>query len=218
MNQRGWLICLVGVLVMCLASVYWLVRSSLSQPELIEVPVARSDIRAGTLLANPEQFFETRSYPKSSVGPATIKAMDRLRGKVVAKPILDGEPANPAQLAEAGPTVISAPNRKALTVRVHMDPETDKHVQPTAIVDLVCWKRSPDGELQYSVFAEGVEVLAVCADDLKTLATNSVIALQTLALTPEETERVRAVSPEDEIYLILHERKDATAKAHEKKP
>jgi Flp pilus assembly protein CpaB len=108
---------------------------------MIEVLVARAEVRPGTFLAAPEEFFEKRSVPESEIGAYPITNMDQLRGRMVLKVIAAGSPVRTNQIEQSADAFNRKPWAMAIRVTTHC---LGRIIGPGARVDLISVEKDAD--------------------------------------------------------------------------
>jgi Flp pilus assembly protein CpaB len=90
--------------------------------ERVPVLVAKQDIRSGTWIKDPAEFFHTVHYPKGEEPADALRASSQLVRKWTVRPMLEGEPVRDYDLADQEPTQLGERER-GMTIPV---PEADR--------------------------------------------------------------------------------------------
>jgi Flp pilus assembly protein CpaB len=208
MERRGWLIVVAGLIGVCAAS-FWLIRSSQRQSETVQVLVARSEVRAGTYLAAPEKFFDSRVYPKADVQPDAISDMDELREKVVLRKIAMGQPARRIHVmqGESPPLPFNLPpGHYAVTLRAKIEAELSGFVVPGSRVSLIYFVPDPKDpkKVMARMLLENLVVLHYQgASPEETRYPPPVSAILTVSVKAEELTKLATVSGDRELMVVL---------------
>lgn len=192
--------------------------------ETVDVWVASANIPAGTSAedAKGQGLIATTVLPRKAVAEGAVPSLAAIAGKVAAVEILKGEQILAARFVERGSdgTGLTIPGgRQAMALEVEAPPgvagfvRAGSHVSVIAHVDVV-GSSSSAVEPQSKYVVQAVEVLAVGTRVVET-ATDGARAdaareqqvsdkvMLTLAVTPNEAEKLAFAILEGEIYITL---------------
>lgn len=201
----------------------WLIRVYLERqapqvalPPMVQVAVAAADLPvATTLRAEMVTFIE---WPEKSVLPGSFTDIGALTGRVLAAPLVKGEPIVEGRLAESGRGVglaaLIPPSMRAMTVRVNEVIGVSGFIHPGDVVDVLTTMRAPMArgstiETYHSrVVLQGIRVLAA-GEELTTRNERPIkVPVVTLLVTPEQSERLALAHTHGELQLTLRSRTD----------
>lgn len=169
------------------------------QVDKIKVPVAREVLRQGTFIREPEAMFETKEVARELVPPNTILDVTKLKNKSLQRTLDAGSMCTNRDLGDTEGLGKNLPEgHRAQTIRVTVDSAVAGFILPGSHVDLVCMV--PDSkdprQTMAKTFLQNKLVLAVNTDDVRPEGAKVMAApaFVTLALLPEEVERVARAS------------------------
>jgi Flp pilus assembly protein CpaB len=186
---------LIPVVLLCAGCSKRAVEQALPKPSMVELPVARVDLRPGTIIeGEPELFFKRGESPADRLPSGCIVSLDALRNVVIVRPVKDGQFITKADVVDLGGlTRAGPPGTRATTIRF-------EPMHPSFVgnkVDVI--SASGDKEI-------------VVVQDVLVLAINSVTeakgtwALVTLALKPEQAEQVFKAAEDSKLLLVPHKK------------
>jgi pilus assembly protein CpaB len=205
-------------------------------PNRDTVPVASLNLPAGRIITRGDIGLTLRSQ-MGEVSPHTMGNPQDIIGRVLREPLKPGEPFLTTNLYPEG----NGPNLseqlklglRAVTVPVDSLGTLGGHVRPGAIVDVLfrtAQRRDDEGfeeipEMTVTLFA-GVEVLAVGPDPIaqrpatqdRQAEPRDPMVYVTLACTPEQSSKLRAVLGHGEIALAMLPQPAAEPAAPERQP
>lgn len=177
------------------------------EEEKVPVVVAKQKIAMGTLVKNPEQFFEVREFNASQAPKKALTKLEDLKDKRLNKPLsaeqfvssddfLDGKSGDLSAALPAG--------MRAVAIRTNMEKSAGSFVLANSRVDLMLTVKKADHDSWSRIFMQNILVLAVdtfrVRDPEKDHHIPSVI---TLAATPEEAEKIMMAQAMGEISMVL---------------
>jgi Flp pilus assembly protein CpaB len=177
-----------------------------SKPEeqLATVLVASRPIPAGTFIAKPELWFETKELPKSRIPDSAITNLERIRQLVAAKTFVPGSTVCPDDLLkkEGGNQTNGVPKgKRAITIRVSHDDCVA--FQPGSRVAVLNTVKGGDKEGYTQTILEDMLILA--ADPIDNSAPKGGSGPRygnvTLAATPEECETLALAQQMGSLHL-----------------
>jgi len=213
------------LLILICASVIGFLASVLVYRVVSQVARARSDQSEQIVVAAVDigladtvtsQHIRLVNWPKASVPPGALRTTEGAEGRVVRSSVVAGEPLIEGKLAPqlAGrggimPMLIPE-GQRGVTIRVDEAMRESGFVQPNSRVDvLVSMPKAPgSGEKIAKVILQDVTVLAagqtVEMKDNKPVTNTTV----TLALTPQQVERLAVAQSEGRLMLVQRNLRD----------
>lgn len=170
------------------------------------VVVAAVDIPAGESLIAEQ--LRTVMWPKDSLPPGAINNPMLVLGRLAVKDFVVGEPILEAKLAPKDVTTgvmtfLIPPGKRAITVGVDQVSGVSGFILPNSHVDVIVTTQPPDGVKVSRTVLQNMQVLAV-GQILDQKGGKPVpVPTVTLAVTPEEAERLALASNEGRLQLVL---------------
>ncbi len=172
----------------------------------VPVVMAADDIQVGTKLEAHDVHVVT--LPQSAVPPGAFSATSQVLGRGAILPVSKGEFILPSKLAavNAGtglPSMIPQ-GMRAVSVRVNDVVSVAGFVQPGTHVDVLATGQGGGNDRQTTTVLENVLVLAVGKSlDRNPLADAQTAPVITLAVSPDDAQKLALVSQEGRIQLSL---------------
>jgi len=172
----------------------------------VPVVMAADDIQVGTKLEAHQVHVIT--LPQSAVPPGAFSATSQVLGRGAILPVSKGEFILPSKLAalNAGtglPSMIPQ-GMRAVSVRVNDVVSVAGFVQPGSHVDVLATGQGGGNDRQTTTVLENVLVLAVGKSlDRNPLADAQTAPVITLAVSPDDAQKLALVSQEGRIQLSL---------------
>jgi len=172
----------------------------------VPVVMAADDIQVGTKLEAHHVHVVT--LPQSAVPPGAFSATSQVLGRGAILPVSKGEFILPSKLAalSAGsglPSMIPQ-GMRAVSVRVNDVVSVAGFVQPGSHVDVLATGQGGGNDRQTTTVLENVLVLAVGKSlDRNPLADAQTAPVITLAVSPDDAQKLALVSQEGRIQLSL---------------
>lgn len=195
------------------AYVRGLERQALGRGDTVRVLVAKETIPAGTAAADAMHrgLMGRTSIPRQAVVDGAIASLEDIDGRVAGVDILRGEQIVGKRFVtpERARSAFAIPaERQAMAVEVSGPQGVGGYVQRGDRVSIIARSAGSDARVAYLV--QGVEVLAVgqrapkaAAGGRETSAPQTGKVVLTLALTPQEAEKVAYALMEGELWLTL---------------
>jgi Flp pilus assembly protein CpaB len=186
-------IVIVGLIESILAGVGCTSRLAPGPVVMIQVPVAKHELRPGTIIDKPENLFELKEFREETVIPEAITMLEDLRGKILARTVDEGMPCLKRDL-----TVNEEPKElpegyRATTIRVAPDGFTG--VRPGSWVDvLVTWKTKDNPSQTSKLAIQNVQALALNTEERQGDSGREMVAVATLAVRPADAEKINWVN------------------------
>jgi len=178
------------------------VAGDTKEPAETLVLVAVHDIPAGALIAQPEILFELKSVPKKPETEETVADLDALRGRVLVRKLMAGQPCRRRDLDASNAYMVGMPaDLRAMGVRLVGD-DGNRFLLPGCRVDVLA--RDPTDKLRHQVLLENILVLAVTRRDVPGEEKGAEPAPSaTLAVTPEQAARLADALTDAPVRLIV---------------
>jgi len=185
--------------------------------EKVALVVAAKEVPRGTLIKDAEEFFKLQEFPKESAPPTALRSLEACLHRVALRTLDAGQIASVRDVGEEDNFTRDLPKgHLALAVRVTLDSSVAGFVQPGARVDLICSLPHPtEPRLKYTkIFLRNVLVLAVNQDAMRSSdppRPNANPAVVTLAVKPEQAEKITWLKDAAPVTLALRRFDDGTA-------
>src|SRR6266508_1607215 len=172
-----------------------------------QVVIASSDIPEGAAIERPSVAVAT--WPAPTVPAGAFSAIDSVVGRVTRVNVFAGEAIVPGRLAPAGTgpglELKIPPGQRAMAVRINDVAGISGLIQPNSRVDvLVTLNEAKTGRQVAKLFMENMRVLSVGTEiqrDAQGRPNTATTA--TLAVTPDEAERLAVAMNTGSIQLVL---------------
>jgi pilus assembly protein CpaB len=203
---------LYGALVVAGAATFGAYRllaanSANAKVETVPVVVATADIPEGGAI--DRVMLTTAMWPKPTVPTGAFSNIDSVQGRVARINIFIGEVIVPGRLAPAGTgpglELKIPPGQRAMSVRINDVAGIAGLIQPNSRVDVLVNISEPTtGKQVAKLFMENMRVLAI-GTELQRDASGKPISAPTvtLAVTPEEAERLAVAMNQGSIAMVL---------------
>jgi pilus assembly protein CpaB len=185
------------------------------QAETEEIVVAAANMNVGEVLTS--QHIKLAQWPKSMIPAGSVREAKAAEGRIARASIVAGEPILDAKLAPAGQgglmPVLIPPGKRAVTIKVDEAAQKSGFVVPNSRVDVVVTMARKPGESKESrIVLQDVSVLA--SDQTVEMKDNKPVTMTTvtMAISPEEAERLALAQNEGRVTLALRNMQD-TARA-----
>ncbi len=185
------------------------------QAETEEIVVAAANMNVGEVLTS--QHIKLVQWPKSMIPAGLVREAKVAEGRVARGSIVAGEPILDAKLAPAGQSglmpVLVPTGKRAVTIKVDEAAQKSGFVVPNSRVDVVVTMARKPGESKESrIVLQDVSVLA--SDQTVEMKDNKPVTMTTvtMAISPEEAERLALAQNEGRVTLALRNMQD-TARA-----
>lgn len=174
--------------------------------EVVDVVVAAADLPPGTSLA-PEQL-RTVMWPMNSLpqgaanNPALVQGRLTVRDMVAGEPILEAKLA-PKDVTTGVMTFMIPPGKRAITVGVDQVSGVSGFILPSSYVDVIVTTQPLTGPRISKTVLQNMRVLAVGEIIDQKDGKPAPVPTVTLAVTPDEAERLAMASSEGRLQLVL---------------
>jgi pilus assembly protein CpaB len=222
MQRRFVVIIAIALVVGTLASA--LVYRVVSQVQTVgprdtSVPIVVAAANIGLAETITAQHVKVVPWPKASVPPGAMGTVAQAAGRVARSFIVAGEPIVDGKLAPqlAGrggimPMLVRE-GQRAVTIKVDDATKETGFILPNSKVDILVSMMSPGGQGQDKIaktILQDVQVLA--AGQVVEIRDNKPVQMTTvtLALTPEQTERLTLAQTEGRLFLVTRNMNDRT--------
>ena len=189
------------------------VQASAAPDLTVPVVVAAANMTLGEQITS--KHVRLTRWPKASVPPSALKTVAEAEGRVVRGSIIAGEPLLEGKLApnvggRSGIMPILVPEgQRAVTIMVDAAIRETGFILPNSAVDvLVSTNQTGSGEKIAKVILQDVTVLA--SGQTIELRDNKPVTMTTvtLALTPDQTERLTLAQTEGKLFFVTRNLND----------
>jgi pilus assembly protein CpaB len=178
------------------------------------VVVAAANMSLGETITR--QHVRTVSWPKASVPATALRSLDDADGRVVRSSIVTGEPLIEGKLAprlsgKGGLMAILVPEgQRAVTLKVDDAIRETGFILPNSYIDVLVSMQQPGSSQERiaKVILQDVQVLA--SGQTTELRDNKPVTMTTLtlALTPDQTERLTLAQTEGRLFFVTRNLND----------
>ncbi len=185
------------------------------QAETEEIVVAAANMNVGEVVTS--QHIKLAQWPKSMIPAGSVREAKAAEGRVARVSIVAGEPILDAKLAPAGQAglmpVLVPTGKRAVTIKVDEAAQKSGFVVPNSRVDVVVTMARKIGESKESRIVLQ-DVLVLASDQTVEMKDNKPVTMTTvtMAISPEEAERLALAQNEGRVTLALRNMQD-TARA-----
>ena len=214
LKRRLYVVLTLAVAMGLLASyvVYQTVKSARGeQPEMEQVVIAAANVNLGEALTS--NHVKVTQWPKTTMPAGTLKSVKDAEGRVARTTIVVGELILDSKLAPTGQgglmPVLVPPGKRAVSIKVDEAVQRSGFVLPNSRVDvLVTMSRDTGRTKESRIVLQDVGVLA--SDQTVEMKDNKPVTMVTvtMALSPEETERLALAQNEGKVTLALRNMQD----------
>lgn len=203
---------LYGALLVAAAATFGAYRllaanSANSRIPVVPVVVAAKDIPEGGAI--DRVLVTTAMWPKTTVPEGAYSVLDSVVGRVVRVNVFVGEAIVPGRLAPSGTgpglELKIPPGERAMAVRINDVAGIAGMIQPNSRVDILVNIGDPSTNKQVAkLFMENMRVLAIGTEIQRDAGGKPISAATvTLAVTPEQAERLAVAMNQGTIALVL---------------
>jgi pilus assembly protein CpaB len=214
-QRRRVLIAMALAIVMGFAAsyvVYQAVKTAQSkQPDVEQIAVAAANISVGEALT--AKHIKMADWPKSTVPAGAVRTAKDAEGRMARASIVTGEPLLEAKLAPAGQgglmPVLVPTGKRGVTIKVDEAIQKSGFVVPNSRVDVLVTLARQSGQSRESrIVLQDVMVLA--SDQTVEMKDNKPVTMTTvtLAVSPQEAERLALSQNEGKVTLALRNLQD----------
>ncbi len=215
MLRRRVVLVLVIAIAMGLLTGYFVYKAANrpigQQAETEDILVANANINPGEGLT--AQHVKLAPWPKPNVPPGALRAVKDVEGRAARSSMVNGEPVLDSKLTAAGggglmPVLV--PNgKRAVSIIVEQATQRSGFVVPNSRVDVLV-TMTPKGsqDTESRIVLQDVTVLA--SDQTVEMKDNKPVTMTTvtMALSPEETERLALAQNQGKVTLALRNVQD----------
>lgn len=188
---------------------YRLLAANRASSKLVTVPivVASADVPEGSAFDRIQ--LTTKEWPAKMLPPGAFASVDSVVGRVARVAVFAGEPILPGRLAPSGTgpgLELKIPTgMRAMAVRINDVAGIAGLIQPNSRVDVLVTLQEPGSARQIAkLFMENMRVLAIGTEIQRDAAGKPKTATTvTLAVTPDEAERLAVAMNQGAIQLVL---------------
>ena len=172
-----------------------------------QVVVAKVDIPEGAAI--DRTTLALTAWPATTVPAGAYSSLDSVVGRVTRVNVFTGEAIVPGRLAPAGTgpglELKIPPGQRAMAIRINDVAGISGLIQPNSRVDILVTIADPaTGKQQAKLFMENMRVLSVGTEIQRDAAGKpNAAATATIAVTPDEAERLAIAMNTGSIQLVL---------------
>jgi pilus assembly protein CpaB len=175
--------------------------------EKVNVLVARRNISMGTLIREPEKFFEEKQFTKGEEPKKAIRNLEELKDRRLNKPLAAEQFVTADDLWDKDKDGISGQMPKgmrAVGLSVNAERMVGGFVLPHSHVDIVSVITNQNGETNSRIILQNILVLAVDQTNVRDSDKPAMVASTvTVQVTPEQANRLALAQKLGTISLIL---------------
>jgi len=182
-----------------------------SDDEKVIVLVAKQKINYGTLIKDPQKYFQEKSYTKGEEPKKAIKTWDQVKDKRLNKPLSEDQFVTVEDLQDPktnGVEGLLPAGMRAIAVRVNIATGAAGFVLPNSRVDVVQTMRQAEIPTTHTI----LQNMLVLASDQLTIRPDeklsNVASTVTLAAKPEDVQKLRLAEATGELSLTLRGAED----------
>ncbi len=214
LRRRLVLVLVIAVSLGLLTS--YLVYKSASKPmvqqiEMEQILVAKANISPGEALTS--SHVQLTPWPKATVLPGVMRSLKEVEGRVAKSSMVAGEPILDSKLApvgQGGLMPVLVPNgKRAVSIVVEQATQKSGFVVPNSRVDVVV-TMTPQGAGDKRARIVLQDILVLAADQTVEMKDNKPVTMTTvtMALSPEEAERLALAQNDGRVTLALRNVQD----------
>jgi len=177
----------------------------------VSILVARKMIAVNSTMKNPKDYFMEKAVVQEDAPKDAVRSWDGLAGKTMRRSLRAGDHLLPDDVQDGAPTLAVPPGMRAVGLRVTVDAIAAGFASlPGSRVHIYFNMRRGTVEQSFSMrLLQNVLVLAADTTDGTGEGARAIPAsVVTLALTPDDTQRVSLASEHGTLRLVLRERLD----------
>jgi pilus assembly protein CpaB len=182
-------------------------RDSKPEQEKASVLVAKRNISMGTLINDPEKFFEEKQFVKGEEPKKAIRSFDELKNQRLNKPLSAEQFVTADDLWDKDKDGLAGRMRKgyrAVGLNVNAQTSSGGFILPNSHVDIVSVITDAKSKTTSKIILQNILVLAVDQlasrpDDKSAVVANTV----TVEVTPDQAQRLALAQKLGSISLIL---------------
>jgi pilus assembly protein CpaB len=173
----------------------------------VTVVVAKQRVSAWQQIKEPEKYFGLKEIPEMAAPKKALKTLEELKDQRLSKPLGEDEYVTQDHLVNkemAGLEIALPKGTKAMAIKVNQESLVGGFVRPASRVDILYASRGGSGEAYSQILLQDMLVLAVDTTSTRDPQTQTIIgSTVTLAVKPEEGERLALAQTQGELRLML---------------
>lgn len=170
-----------------------------------KVVIAARDLEMGSRLT--ADALAVAEWPAVAVPRGAFQQVEPLEGRVVVNRLKAGQPVISAELAVpgsgAGLVATLQPGQRAMSIRVDDVVGVSGFVLPNTFVDVIAVTEDQARNRKVKTILERIEVLAIAQETFTEEGKPKVVKTVTLAVTPDQAEKLALQTHEGPIHLVL---------------
>ena len=178
-----------------------------------EIAVAAANVDLGEALTS--KHIKMVAWPKVALPADAIRSAKDAEGRIARSSIVAGEPILESRLAASGQgglmPVLVPKGKRAVTVKVDEAVQRSGFILPNSHVDILVTLADKAGEKKTRIVLQNVTVLA--SDQTVEMKDNKPVRMTTvtMAITPEESERLALAQNEGKVTMALRNLQDTAS-------
>lgn len=177
------------------------------QVETAKVVAAKRNLPLGTVISNPEKYFEEKEIPKNVAPKKGYASLDDIKNLRLTKPLSEDAFITKDDVLESSQDVFTQgipPGHVAVGIKVTPENIVGGFVQPNVKVDVVTTLKRDNQESSSQVILQNILVLATDQEDSRDPAVKAKVSTTvTLAVTTEEALKLSLARSLGEVSLVL---------------
>jgi len=177
------------------------------QQEKVTILVAKQNLSMGTLVKDPERYFQEKQFTKGEEPRKALTSFEQIKDRKLNKSLTAEQFLTADDLMDskqAGIEVAMPPGTVAVAIKVNIDTITGGFVQPNSHVDIVVTLNRTDGERTAQTILQNMLVLAVGEIATRDGEKNTILgSTVTLAAKPDEAQKLILAQSCGELKLLL---------------
>jgi pilus assembly protein CpaB len=180
--------------------------------EKVTLVVAKKPLPIGQMIKNAKALFNEKSFVKEDAPKDALSDVKSLEGKVLKRSLRGGDHVFPDDISDRPQTLEVPPGMRALGLSVNLASIASGFASlPGSRVDIIWTYRGPNAKETFAMkLLQNVLVLAADQQDGTPETRALPASVVTVAVTPEDAERVGLATQNGSFYLVLRRPDDNT--------
>jgi pilus assembly protein CpaB len=183
------------------------------EEEKVTVLVAKNSLSMGTRVKEPEKLFVEKQFVAGQEPKKAIRSFDQVKDRLLNKSLAAEQFVTSDDLLDKNMSNLDAqlpPGMRAVAIKVGPDSLAGGYVLPQSHVDVLSTMRRGDESTTQTIL-QNVLVLAVDQQDIRDQERKTILGgTATLALNPEDAQKVKLAQTLGELGLVLRGLNDDT--------
>jgi len=182
------------------------------EQEKVTILVAKQNLSMGTLVKDPERYFQEKQFTKGEEPRKALTSFDQIKEKKLNKSLAAEQFVTGDDLMDSKSANFEnqmPPGTLAVAIKVSVDAIAGGFVQPNSHVDVITTLRRSDGEATSHTLLQNMLVLAVGETPIRDTEKQTILASTvTLAAKPDEAQKLILAQDLGNLKLILRKYDD----------